>query len=101
MGQVKELSEKYATVITGAGHAGDDNIHLAMLEQDLDKLSSILKEIYTAGKSLGGIISAEHGIGLEKRTLFLQFEDKAKIELMRGIKRVFDPNNILNPGKIF
>ncbi len=101
MEQVKEISEKYATVITGAGHAGDGNIHLAILEQIPDKLSLILKEIYAAGKALGGTISAEHGIGLEKRTLFLQFEDEAKIELMRGIKRVFDPNNILNPGKIF
>lgn len=101
MEQVKETSAKYGTVITGAGHAGDGNIHLAIIEPDLDKLSSIIKEIYLAGKALGGTISAEHGIGLEKRGLFLELEDKAKIELMKRIKKAFDPNNILNPGKIF
>jgi len=101
MGQVKEIATKYTTIITGAGHAGDGNIHLAILEQDPNKLSTVLEEIYNVGKVLGGTISAEHGIGLEKRELFLELEDKAKIELMKRIKKAFDPNNILNPGKIF
>lgn len=99
--QMHEISVKYATVITGAGHAGDGNIHLALFEQDVDKLSTILKEIYMVGKRLGGTISAEHGIGSEKRRFLLEMEDKAKIELMKRIKKAFDPNNILNPGKIF
>jgi len=99
--QIHEISAKYATIITGAGHAGDGNIHLAMFEQDVDKLSTILKEIYMVGKALGGTISAEHGIGSEKRRFLLEMEDKAKIELMRRIKKAFDPNNILNPRKIF
>jgi len=99
--QIHEISAKYATIITGAGHAGDGNIHLAILEQDADKLSTILKEIFRVGKTLGGTISAEHGIGSEKRLFLLEMEDKAKVELMRRIKKAFDPNNILNPGKIF
>jgi len=99
--QIHEISAKYATIIGCAGHAGDGNVHLAILEQDADRLSIILKEIYVVGKTLGGTISAEHGIGSERRKYLLEMEDKVKIELMRRIKKAFDPNYILNPGKIF
>ena len=51
--------------------------------------------------ALGGVISGEHGLGLTKRKYFLALEDPVKIDLMRRIKAAFDPNDILNPGKIF
>jgi glycolate oxidase len=60
-----------------------------------------IKEIFLLCKSLGGTISGEHGIGLiQKEYMSLMFSEKA-IELQKSIKKVFDPNNILNPGKIF
>jgi glycolate oxidase len=99
--QIHEVSVKHTTTITGAGHAGDGNVHLAIFEKDADKLHTILKEIYMVGKRLGGTVSAEHGIGSEKRLFLLEIEDKTKIELMRRIKKAFDPNSILNPEKIF
>jgi len=97
---VHGIASKYDSIVTGAGHAGDGNIHLAVIEQDPDKLSNIRKEIYRVGKSLGGAISAEHGIGCGRREHFMETEATPIIRVMRGIKKVFDPHNIMNPGKI-
>lgn len=99
--QIHEISEKHGTVITGAGHAGDGNIHLAIFEQDSLKLAKITKKIYEVGQTLGGAVSAEHGIGYVRKKYLLEMEDKNKIELMERIKAAVDPNGILNPGKIF
>jgi len=99
--QVYKIGEKYNVTIRCVGHAGDGNVHLYVIGGKDDKLPELFREIYITGKMLGGTLSGEHGIGLEKRRYFLELEDKTKIELMRKIKKVFDPNNILNPGKIF
>lgn len=99
--KIREISSKYGTVIGGAGHAGDGNLHLAIMVRDTEKSKKILRDIYQVGLDLGGAISAEHGIGSEKRNYFLEMEDEEKTKLMRRIKAAFDPNNILNPEKIF
>ena len=99
--RIREISAKYGTMMGGAGHAGDGNLHFAIMVKDKKKATAILKEVYSVGKDLGGAISAEHGIGSEKRKYLLEMEDEAKIELMRRIKEAFDPNKIMNPGKIF
>jgi glycolate oxidase len=84
------------------GHAGDGNLHPALLmdlvEGDRSKLREVKRAIYEEALRLGGTMTAEHGLGkirLEDIDLFL---DEKKIDLMRGIKEVFDPNCILNPG---
>jgi len=105
--RVKEISGKYGIPVIAYGHAGDGNVHLHPIMKGISesewhtKLPLLLKEIYLVGVSLGGAISGEHGIGLVKKDyLPLQF-DRSQIDLLRRVKKAFDPNRILNPGKIF
>ena len=65
------------------------------------KIESIREEIFADGPPRGGVISGEHGIGLVKKRYLAESLSPEQIELMKGIKRVFDPDGILNPGKIF
>ncbi len=103
----KEIAEKHEVPILAYGHAGDGNVHLHFLGKDMDrdewqkKLPKVFEAIYQLGRSFGGVISGEHGLGFEKKDYLSMTTDKDVMELMKGIKRVFDPNNILNPGKIF
>ena len=76
-------------------------MHLSVFQSDPDKLEQVMKGILAAGMRLGGTISAEHGIGTEKKPYFLALEDPAKVALMKRIKAAFDPNGILNPGVLF
>ena len=89
------------------GHAGDGNLHIYTLSNDVDKLDQFKEEvdkfmdiIYKKAYDLGGKISGEHGIGFGKLKYLKGFEGDVNTELMRGIKKVFDPNLILNPDKI-
>lgn len=95
---IEKLASEHCAWIAGAGHAGDGNIHLAVFLTDDQRRHDLLELIMGSGLRLGGAISAEHGIGREKRSFFLKLEDPVKLELMRGIKAVFDPKKILNPG---
>lgn len=90
------------------GHIGDGNVHLNILKPDaLDKAvffqqcSEVSIDIFECVRQHGGSVSAEHGVGLLKKPYLGYSRDAAEIALMRSVKAVFDPNNIMNPGKIF
>ena len=104
---VKKLGKEFNFDVVCYGHAGDGNLHIRIKKPgsiySLNNADVIpaLKALFQLVKSLGGTISGEHGIGLiQKEYMDIVFED-AGLQLMRGIKKVFDPNNILNSGKIF
>lgn len=105
---VKEVGEKYKFKTVCYGHAGDGNLHIRLIKGDLtdeqwngDYIKKAIAEIFIICKQLGGTISGEHGIGLvQQEYMHLVFSEKA-LEVQRNIKKVFDPNNILNPGKMF
>ena len=104
---VKELGIQYNFHAVCYGHAGDGNLHIRIKKEgsiyslNNPEIIPALKALFQLVKKLGGTISGEHGIGLiQKEYMDIMFED-AQLEIMRGIKKTFDPNNILNSGKIF
>ncbi len=105
--KVRQIAEEYQVPIITYGHAGDGNVHLHPICLDMDKaewqrkLPQVMTAIYRAGVTLGGAISGEHGIGFSKKAYLPIGVDAATLNAMKAIKRAFDPNNILNPGKIF
>ena len=102
--RTKKIANKHGVQIVAYGHAGDGNVHLHPIGQKVDKheeqVKKLLTEIYKLGTTLGGTISGEHGLGFAKKGYLNIAADKTKIDLMKRIKQAFDPNNILNPGKV-
>jgi glycolate oxidase len=97
---VAELGAAHEAFVSGCGHVGDGNVHLAVFQPDADKRKALTKAIFRAAIDAGGAISGEHGIGTEKMPYFLEMHDPAALELMRSIKRVFDPRGILGPDRL-
>lgn len=104
--QVKQIAQKYDLTIPIIGHAGDGNLHPSILTDKEDaahyaRAAQAVSDIFDTAVALGGAISGEHGIGLEKQPFLKRAMDPGAIELLRQIKKVFDPKGILNPGKIW
>ena len=102
----KEIAGKYCLAMCLVGHAGDGNLHPQIAlnlnnDEEFKNCMNARSEIYSEAIRLGGTIAAEHGIGLEKKPYLNMTVDNDVIEYMKMIKKVFDPKNILNPGKIF
>ena len=104
---VKALALENGFKVVSYGHAGDGNLHIRInhpkykKSYENEEIQTILFKIFELVKSLGGTISGEHGIGLIQKSFMPVMFDPISMELMKGIKRLFDPNNILNAGKIF
>jgi glycolate oxidase len=104
---VKEIGRKYGFHSVCYGHAGDGNLHVNIIRGELTEeqwngsLKEGIREIFELVKRLGGTISGEHGIGLVQKEYLPIVFDETQLRIMRAIKQVFDPNHILNAGKIF
>jgi glycolate oxidase len=103
---IQHIGEKYRLRIGTFGHMGDGNLHPTFLtnEKDLDEMHRVelaMKEIFDRALALGGTITGEHGVGLAKKAFLKDALGELNLEVMKRIKKSFDPNGILNPGKIF
>jgi D-lactate dehydrogenase len=103
---LEQLSSKYRIANVNFGHAGNGNIHVNLLvnpesSDEMARADRCLNEIFDLVIRLNGTLSGEHGVGSEKRAYVGKEIDPPTLALMKGIKEVFDPNNILNPGKLF
>ncbi|OGO18833.1 MAG: hypothetical protein A2Z15_07140 [Chloroflexi bacterium RBG_16_50_11] len=102
----QESAKRHDVPISFAGHVGDGNFHPAVLTDSRDKehyerALKCVDEVIEIALKLGGVLSGEHGIGLEKQRFLKKAMDPAAIEMMRKIKNLLDPKHILNPGKIW
>jgi glycolate oxidase len=104
--KIEEIGKAHNTFVANFGHAGDGNIHVNFMcnREDADSIArarQCVKETFALSVQLGGSISGEHGIGYVKAAYLDMAVDAPTLEVMKSIKKVFDPNGILNPGKMF
>jgi glycolate oxidase len=108
MPELERISAHHDVVIPCYGHAGDGNLHATVvkkpgmgMEEWENRLEEILSDLYRTTIALGGTISGEHGIGHKRKHFMHLAMTPAELALMKRIKHAFDPNDILNPGKVF
>jgi glycolate oxidase len=104
--KIREISERHKITTISYGHAGDGNIHCNIIKKDIsedrwkNELPTVIAELFTEVVKLGGTISGEHGIGWVQKEYLKIALSETELDLMRQIKKVFDPKGILNPGKL-
>lgn len=105
--RVQDISERYGIHSMSFGHTGDGNVHVLLFKDDLadeewnQKIDPAQRDLYQATIQLGGKITAEHGIGLLRKSYLTMNLGVKQVDVLRHLKMAFDPSNILNPGKIF
>lgn len=104
--EINRIAKKFDLEICTFGHAGDGNLHPTLLtdarnKTEMERVEQAFGEIFEAAIQLGGTITGEHGVGMAKAPFLEWKTGRIGIELMKGIKKAFDPQNLLNPGKIF
>jgi glycolate oxidase len=102
---ISAIVEKHGLPFVIFGHAGDGNIHPRIMynrsnPEERQKVLSVAEEIFKLSCSLGGTLTGEHGVGIAKAPFMALEHDRPALELMRSLKKLIDPNNILNPGKM-
>jgi glycolate oxidase len=103
---VQQTADKHKVRVGTFGHFGDGNLHPMFLcdernKEEIERVHAAFREIFEKAIALGGTITGEHGIGLAKKEFLPQFAGKTGLGVMRALKRTLDPNDVLNPGKIF
>ncbi len=104
--KIQSLREETGLTMVSFGHAGDGNIHFNIMldkgkKEDLEKAERAVSELFDYTLELGGTISGEHGVGITKAPYLSKEIGEVEMDLMKRIKQLFDPNGVLNPGKIF
>lgn len=106
--ELERMGKKYNVQIPCYGHAGDGNLHATLVKEPAMSMEdwkknevACLEELYKVTCGFGGKISGEHGIGIKRRSYLKQVINPVELKLMQAIKQAWDPNNIMNPGKIF
>ncbi|MDR2219637.1 MAG: FAD-binding protein [Methylobacillus sp.] len=106
LGGIERLAQHYRIANVNFGHAGNGNIHVNLLvdpgnPDEMERATACLDEVFSLVLSLDGTLSGEHGVGMAKRPFVPREIDATTIALMKSVKQAFDPENILNPGKLF